>query len=43
MPKALDINPLKCIIKECNNFRIWDPYNERYLPICGYNCFIKGR
>ena len=41
--KYKDFGSGKCLIEECKNKRIYDLQHKRYLPICGYDCFIKGK
>ena len=40
---STNTQPGKCIIEECKHKRIYDEKGKKYLPICGYDCFIKGR
>ena len=29
----------ECIVPACKHYRIYDYVHERYMPVCGYDCF----
>ena len=29
----------ECIVPACKHHRIYDFEHERYMPVCGYDCF----
>ena len=31
----------KCIIQKCSNNRLWDHRHRRFMPTCGYDCFMS--
>ena len=36
-------SPEKCSVEGCPNKKIYDEKKGKFLPICGYDCFIKGK
>ena len=42
-PKKIDYGKGECIVPACKHHRIYDFKHERYMPVCGYDCFQVAR